>query len=470
MLRSLRARLLLAILGVAALSLALAGWLFSRVTVVRFEEYVGGGPPQNAPQPDAALGRELEEFYRQRRDWQGVESVLAQAQARLGQRFLLADGNGKATAVSAEELRQATITIGADHSLEISTEGAERMRLKGALPLTIYDGPRMAGLLYRLPLGPSREKGLPEDSAFSQRLNRELLGVIALVLAVAGVATLWLARRIVEPVELLTAAVEKVRAGDLQQRVPAEGRDEIGELGRAFNALSGQLARVEQLRREMVGDVAHELRTPLTNLRAQIEAMQDGLAPQSPAALASLHEETLLLARLVDDLRDLSLADAGQLKLETARVSPVTALDQAIGALQARAAERRVIIEKSFSGTLPDISADPVRLGQILRNLLENAVRHTPPGGRITVQVKPVGRYLEISVADTGPGIPAEHLPKIFERFYRTDPSRTRETGGAGLGLAIVKQLVNAQGGTVRAESTPGAGATFAFSLPIAAA
>jgi len=476
MLRSLRARLLLAILGVAAVSLALAGWLFSRVTVVRFEEFQAAGRQERPIELPAGFALPLEEHYRQHGGWSGVAGVLPSLQEKLGQRFILLDAGGNVAGVSSPELQGARVTRLEGGGVEVVTpENNLRLKLKGALPLVLKDQARAIGELYPLPLGPQVAEGLPGDGAqdtreFPLALNRSLASVVLLVLAVATVVALWLTRKIVAPVESLTAAVEKMRAGDLRQHVPVEARDEIGELGRAFNALSEQLARVEQLRRDMVSDVAHELRTPLTNIRAQLEAMQDGLVPQSPAALASLHEETLHLARLVDDLRDLSLADAGQLKMQTARLEPVAALEHAIAALRARATERSIRIERNASETLPDISADAVRLGQILRNLLENAIRHTPPGGHITVQALPAGRYLEISVTDTGPGIAPEHLPKIFERFYRTDPSRTRKTGGAGLGLAIVKQLVSAQGGEVRAESAPGAGATFVFSLPLATA
>lgn len=467
---SLRMRLLLAIVGVAAVSLTLAGWLFSRVTVVRLLEHETSLRSQ--PQPEIS-GTPLEEFHRQYGTWAGVQPLLTHMAGALRVRLILTGPDRKVLATSSPDLEKAQIEISTDGGIDIQASGpqAERMRLRGVRPVELRDGGAPVGALYALPPSPVERiagNGPPNpEGELSAALNRGLMMVIAVVLVLATAVALWLARRIVAPVENLRAAVEKMRGGDLQQRVRAESADEIGELGRAFNAMSDRLAHVEKLRRDMISDVAHELRTPLTNIRAQIEAVQDGLARPEPAVIASLHEEVLHLGRLVDDLQDLSLGDAGQLRIERQRLSPVTAIEQAIGGLQRRADERGITVERNNHGTLTEISADPVRLGQILRNLLENAIRHTPRGGHIFVAATAANGCVDFVVSDSGSGIAPEHLGNIFERFYRTDPSRTRGTGGAGLGLAIVKQLVEAHGGSVHAESTPGAGATFRFSLPV---
>jgi signal transduction histidine kinase len=214
----------------------------------------------------------------------------------------------------------------------------------------------------------------------------------------------------------------------------------------------------------MVSDVAHELRTPLTNIRCQIESLQDGLVTADRAALDSLHDETMLLSRLVEDLQELSLAEAGGIRLDLTRVSVDDAVRSAAGAIAPRAREAnvRLVIEP---GEAPEARADPNRVAQVLRILLDNAVAHTPSGGEIRVRTL-AAEGVRVEVSDTGAGIPREHLPHIFERFYRADPSRARETGGAGLGLAIARQLAQAQGGSISVESDPGRGTTFTVTLP----
>jgi signal transduction histidine kinase len=273
-----------------------------------------------------------------------------------------------------------------------------------------------------------------------------------------------LSRRIFGPVEALTRAARRMEGGDLSQRVAIRSPDEIGELAHAFNSLAGALERGEILRRGMVSDVAHELRTPLTNIRCQIESLQDGLVTADRAALDSLHDETMLLSRLVEDLQELSLAEAGGIRLDLTRVSVDDAVRSAAGAIAPRAREAnvRLVIEP---GEAPKARADPNRVAQVLRILLDNAVAHTPSGGEIRVRTL-AAEGVRVEVSDTGAGIPREHLPHIFERFYRADPSRARETGGAGLGLAIARQLAQAQGGSISVESDPGRGTTFTVTLP----
>jgi signal transduction histidine kinase len=258
--------------------------------------------------------------------------------------------------------------------------------------------------------------------------------------------------------------------GDLTQRVPVGSPDEIGELARAFNAMAESLGRTERLRRTLVTDVAHELRTPLTNVRGYLEALRDGVAEPTPALIASLHDEAVLLGRLVEDLQELTLAEAGQLHLDRA----VWTLDDLVGSAvelaRPRALEKGVALRAEFPPDLPAVDVDRTRIGQVLRNLLGNAITHTDAGGEIVVSAARGHGEVEVRVHDTGAGIPPEHLPHVFERFYRADRSRARATGGAGIGLAIVKELVQAHGGRVGIDSAPGRGTTVTFTLPSATA
>ncbi|HUS17801.1 MAG TPA: ATP-binding protein, partial [Chloroflexia bacterium] len=268
-------------------------------------------------------------------------------------------------------------------------------------------------------------------------------------------------------VAALTLAAGRMARGDLDQRVEIASRDEIGQLGRAFNHLADSLHTSEQLRRQMVTDIAHELRTPLTNIRGYLEAVRDGVLPAEPVVVDSLYEESMLLSRLVDDLQALALAEAGQLKLHAQPVEPAAMIERSVAGLGPPTADEPAVI-MDVPADLPLVQADAERVGQVLRNLLRNARQHTPPHGTVTVRARAMAGAVEISVCDTGSGITPEHLPYVFERFYRADPARARSTGGAGLGLAIVKQLVEAHGGRVEVDSAPGSGATFRFTLPLA--
>jgi len=313
--------------------------------------------------------------------------------------------------------------------------------------------------------GPPRGERV-EERVFVTGVNRWLLGAVVGSGILAILATALFARRILSPVEALTAAARRMERGDLAARVPEASRDELGALARAFNSMAESLERTEELRRKLVADVAHELRTPLTNIRCELEAIADGLTKPDAPALKSLLEEALLLQRLVDDLQDLALAEAGQLRLHAEAVVLGDEVQRALGLHAARAAATGVTLSTAIPPALPGARADRVRLAQVLRNLLENAVTHTPRGGHVIVSARVEGTDVAVTVRDDGTGIAPEHLPHVFDRFYRADPSRARTTGGAGLGLAIVKQLVEAQGGRVRAESMPGAGSTFTFTLP----
>ena len=310
---------------------------------------------------------------------------------------------------------------------------------------------------------------LTPEALFMASVNRTLVVAVIASGLTALLLGLTLSRRILRPVDALTAAARKLEAGDLTQRVAVQARDEIGQLAHAFNAMADSLSRTERLRRHMVTDVAHELRTPLSNVRGYLEAMRDGVARPTPDLVDSLYEEAMLLTHLVDDLQELSLAEAGQLALVREPAALANLVARAAQAVEPQAAAKGLAVRVELPAGLPRVLADAKRVGQVLRNILANAIAHTPAGGEIALAARASEGEVEVRVRDTGEGIAPEHVPYVFERFYRADRSRARATGGSGIGLAIVKQLVEAHGGYVAVESAPGAGATFRFTLPVAA-
>ena len=302
--------------------------------------------------------------------------------------------------------------------------------------------------------GHATEAGVGLSSAGALRIA----GVAGVVLALTVGIAMLLAGRIIRPVRVLTEATRRMRAGDATARAKVGARWEIAELATAFNEMAEHAARTEQQRKDLVSDVSHELRTPLGTLRGWLIAAQDGVAELDPELVSSLLEETLLLQHLVDDLGDLALADAGQLSLEPVELDLGALLRHVAAAGGGRAT---VVVDQDLL-----LVADPIRLRQIVGNLVANAARHTPPDGQITLSARSDGQDVLIEVADTGDGIPPEELPYVFDRFWRADKSRSRRTGGSGLGLAIVRQLVEANGGVVAVASTPGAGTTFTLRFP----
>jgi len=288
-------------------------------------------------------------------------------------------------------------------------------------------------------------------------------------LAAAGALALGviLSRQITRPVRRLAAATGDIARGKLDARVESPGDDELGQLGQSFNSMAATLQRQEEERRSMLADIAHELRTPLSVLRGNLEAMLDGLLEPRREQLSVLHEQSVALARLIDDLRTLSLAAEGHLELHRQPTDVAELARRVVAEMEAGAGERQVALSVEAPKKLPRPALDSDRIGQVLRNLIDNALRYTPAGGRVSVAVSPQARGVAVTVADTGAGIAPEDLPHVFDRFYRADGSRTRTTGGSGLGLAIVKQLVEAHGGEVRAESEPGRGSVFSFALPL---
>jgi len=315
-----------------------------------------------------------------------------------------------------------------------------------------------------------------ENDALSKAVKREFIesanNAVLVVLISAGVITLLLLAILVIPrlktIEDLTFAAKQLANGHWDQRVSVKAADEISELARSFNAMADSLQRVERLRRTMVSDIAHELRTPLSNIQGYMEGLRDGVIAARPELFESLYQESQLLTRLVNDLQVLALADAGQLSLRRSTISLNALVKNVIVGMREKGSNQVTIMLKPMDH-LPRVYIDPDRIKQVLGNLIDNALAHTAPNGRITIEATADDHFVWLRVADTGQGITPEHLPYVFERFYRADASRTRSTGGTGIGLAIVKQLIQAHGGTVVVESKVGIGSSFTFSLPVEA-
>ena len=287
-----------------------------------------------------------------------------------------------------------------------------------------------------------------------------LSGLAAVVLA------LIVSRQLTRPLRRLAAAAGEIARGNLAVRVNERTQDEAGQVGRAFDTMADALQQQEQARQSFMTDIAHELRNPLSVLRGNLEAIQDGLLEPTPEQVSTLHDQSVALSRLVEDLRTLSLAATGHLEIHRQEIDLRQVAEAVVAGFQPSAAERRISLSLQ-ADELPAVLADPERVGQALRNLIDNALRYTPPGGSVVVSLTAKGGQATVAVADTGGGVAPQDLPHVFDRFYRADRSRSRATGGSGVGLAIVKQLVEAQGGGVSAQSEPGRGSTFAFSLPV---
>ncbi len=304
------------------------------------------------------------------------------------------------------------------------------------------------------------------ENLFAGRIRNAIWGGTLVAAGVGVFVALWLTRRIVKPITDLTQATRAITGGSVPPAVPVGGEDEVAELGRAFNRMASRLAADEEQRRRLFAGIAHELRTPLSVIQGTLEGMLDHVIEATPERITALHTQTLLLKRLITDLRDVSLAQAGQLQLHRQAIDLPRVVRETIEALAPLADERGVVLRMEIATGLPALDADPDRMRQIAQNLVENALQHTPSGGEVRITLGVDDESLTFVVADTGGGISPDDLPHIFEHFYRADRSRARTSGGTGLGLAIVKSLVEAHGGRITVESTPGRGSTFTVTLP----
>lgn len=394
------------------------------------------------------LAFELNRYYNDHGDWEGIQPYVEQWGSLYGRRVILTDSNGTVVADSQGEL------IGKQYVPD--TPGMP-------FPSPLESG--SAGILY---MSPEPSAVFPSPLTLSQAVSHYIIWGALLAIVVAFLITYFLSRRISAPVKALTVAARQMGQGDLSQRVVSKDKGELGELAQAFNSMAENLERDEQLRRNMIADIAHELRTPLSNLKGYLEALNDGIIKPDSDSIRSLDEEANLLSRLVNDLQELSLAEAGELKLDCEIQNITRILKQAVAARQTQAAAKGVSLSADLPRKLPRVNIDAHRISQVLLNLIDNAITHTPGGGTIKISAGKHDNWLKINVVDTGEGIPAKDMPNVFERFYRVDKSRTRSTGGAGLGLAIAKSLVEAHGGNIEVQSQEGKGSRFSVRLPVA--
>lgn len=324
-------------------------------------------------------------------------------------------------------------------------------------------------------------------TAFNMFLSAHDFGLLTILLVFSAVISLFfaffLSQSIVSRLRGLLAVARKVSDGDLSARVPVNSGDEIGRLSQEFNSMVERLEwareereRMETSRRDLVASVSHDLRTPLASMRAMIEALNDGVVtdPETVSRyLNNIQNETQHLTTLIDDLFELSQIDAGALKLHVEPASLEDLVSDVLESMQAQAARKNVRLQGEVLGTPTEVLLDAPRMQRVLYNLVQNAIRHTPPGGAVTIMLKEDTRGLELTVSDTGEGISEADLPHVFDRFYRGEAARTRDTRmgpGAGLGLAIARGIVEAHGGTISVQSKPGEGATFRVALPFGAA
>jgi len=467
---SLYFRLLLVIVGVSLLAVIMVALISSRATTTEFQRFVKSDDGSDLER----LRGDLQTYYEQHGNWDGVSPVLDRISNLSGKQLLLADAKKAIVAMAPSSLRESQVRFLPDGNLELERrqESGGKVQLEQLLLANPAHselhrlGGEVIGTLYLVPL--AHAELTQNEKRFLGSVNRSLVLAGAVSAALALLSAFFLARRIVRPVNALTSAAQRLQSGDLSVRVPAHGSDELAALARSFNSMADAMVRTEELRRNLVSDVAHELRTPLTSIRCQLEAMQDGLTEPAPEAINSIHDEAMQLSRLVEDLQELAQADAAQFSLNLQDVSLQDQAEQASRSLKAVAGDREVAIDISMPDDLPLVRADAGRLKQILSNLLQNAIMHTPAGGKSTLSATVDGSWIEVRVDDNGSGIAPEQLPHIFERFFRTDESRSRATGGSGLGLAIVKQLVELHGGKVWAESELGQGTTIRLTLPLA--
>jgi signal transduction histidine kinase len=442
---SLQFRLLMAFTLVVVVTIGVTFFSIYQTTrseISQFEERV----------EDMRLGRievELSRYYYQQGSWDGIQPFVEQWGNIHGERIILTDNQGTVVADSQGEL------LGEPYQADAPGRAVALPWERGAIG-TFYITPE-----------PSPGVGLISLQILYLTIGRFFLwgGLVAVAIAVA--LAFFLSRRTLTPVKALTSAAERLGRGDFSQRVQIKDKGELGELAQTFNSMAGDLEHAEKLRQNMVADVAHELRTPLSNIQGYLEALRDGVMKPDKETIRSLHEEASLLSRLVDDLQELSLAEAGELKLVLRAEDIGGLIRQAVAAVEAQKKAKGLVLTVELP-ELPQVNIDSRRIGEVLRNLLENAVAHTGKGDTVIVAARQLDRLVEISVTDTGEGIPAKELPNIFERFYRVDKSRARATGGSGLGLTIARRLVEAHGGGIEVQSEPGKGSRFAFTVPVA--
>jgi two-component system OmpR family sensor kinase/two-component system sensor histidine kinase BaeS len=448
-------KLLVAFMMVAAVAVGVVAVMANRITTRQFEIYVSQGKQARAER----LAPEFAAYYARTGSWAGADEWWA----ILGQEPSEGRGSGRGLGQGAGASSDRLLLADADGRVVFDSQGGLLGRLMSDVELVvgvpIEVGGESVGTLVVAAEGTVHES---LESKFLKQVNESLLWAGLAAGGVALVLGLLLARQLTAPIRALTDAAHRLADGEVPQ-VRVRSDDEIGELGQAFNLMAQSLAQQKALRRNLVADIAHELRTPLTVIRSDLEALLDGVYEPTPETLASIQEETLLLARLVDDLRALAQAEAGQLRLERESVDLADLLSDVAASFDLQAKSQGQELRLDLPPDLPPVDADPLRVRQVTANLVSNALRHAPHAGHIVVSATALPAEVQVSVADDGPGIAQQDLARVFDRFWRGARPRAQ---GSGLGLTIARELVRAHGGRIWAESELGKGSIFFFTLP----
>jgi len=453
MMRSISTKLILAFFSIGIVSVAILSFMARWNTRTEFIQFL-------SDQTDTDVLSELSEYHLVNGSWTGVEEVVRQkphdnygpgpGYGSPPRSFILTDEQG------------VVLTAGGGYGTGDRLSEADRL---ASTPITEND--IVVG--YYVPIRKPYE-GQPRELEFIERVNRMLLYGSVIGAVITLLLGIFLSRTITRPIRELTQATHAVSEGNLLQRVTVRSNDELGELARAFNKMSAELSRSVNARKQMTADVAHELRTPLSLILGHAEAVHDGVLPPTRENFEIVREEAVRLEHLVNDLRILSLADAGELTINLQTIEPERLINDVASRYQVETQKKKIPITVDAAPHLPSLEADPGRMTQVLTNIMDNALRHTPEGGKIVLSTKQAGNVIEISVQDGGPGVSPEDLDRIFERFYRSDSARQRDAdfpGGSGLGLAIAKSIVQAHGGQISAESEAGKGLRVVIHLPV---
>jgi two-component system OmpR family sensor kinase/two-component system sensor histidine kinase BaeS len=455
-------RLALAFALVAVIGIGLASLLANLAIDNEFRSFVSRS---EATSQNTDLAAKLVSYYTEHQSWDGVGAILIPAKPPEGE----APQPGSSPP---DRFSPPLLLIVADATGKIVFDSGRR-RVGDMLPPAERDAatPLQAGeqTIGYLDFTPGPVMTLrPAEQSFVDQVRQNLVLAALIASAIGAVLGLLFSRTLTRPLNRLVAAARAIAAKDLTHRVEPTGTVEVANVAYAFNDMADSLQKAEQLRRNLVADVAHELRTPLSVMQGTLTAQLDGVFPLDLSETAKLYDETRLLSRLVDDLRELAQVEAGQLQLNIGAIDLKRVIATTVSAFDGVAGERQISLSDESARQLPPVKADSERVAQVLRVLISNALRHTPANGAITIAASPGADQVEVSVRDTGDGIAPGELPYVFDRFWRGDKSRARETGSSGLGLAIAKQLIEAQNGSIGVESEAGAGSRFWFRLPIA--
>ncbi len=420
----------------------LVGLFAYRTTVTEFDRF-------RLDQSQATFTNQVTNYYQTNGSWGGVEDWLRN------------QGQGGRNSIQTAALVDASGVIVVDSGPFHIGDQVTTQQIDQSTPIVI-DGQTVGAVLAASPPpGPD-----PREQQYLDHTNQALLIGAGGAGAVALLVGLLLSRHFLRPLTELTLAIRAMRQGKLSQQVQVRTQDELGELAQAFNQMSADIHHANQLREQMTADIAHDLRTPLTVVMGYLEGLRDGTLKPTPKRFEAMYDETILLKRLIDDLRTLSLADAGKLKLMLQPIPPRELLEQVKQAFEPLAAEQQVALQLDVSENLPAVPVDRERMAQVLTNLVSNALRYTASGGAVTLRARAQNDAVQLVVSDTGSGIAADQIPNVFERFYRVEESRYQNQGESGLGLAIAKSLVEAHHGTITAESQVGVGTTISITLP----